>query len=201
MEPPPQDIPVLLPSSLLDNSIGCHIFSLGPLNRKRYHTFPIPLQYCCLPKYSLDTFTILTTSCPSPSSTHFRRSGRKQACCAFSTITRTTQGCFRIFQNSRQFKLPPVSLCFLFFSNYLPRIPRANFLIPTSLSNRRAHATSRVAVMDVNITSFTSPLANANFGGNVPPQVEFFLGALKGVTFWTGLWTLLALAVVYDQCA
>lgn len=54
--------------------------------------------------------------------------------------------------------------------------------------------------MDVNTTSFTSPLANANFGGSVPPQVEFFLDALKGVTFWTGLWTVLALAVVYDQC-
>lgn len=58
----------------------------------------------------------------------------------------------------------------------------------------------RVAAMDVNTTSFTSPLANANFGGNVPPQVEYLLDALKGVTFWTGLWTLLALAVVYDQC-
>lgn len=54
--------------------------------------------------------------------------------------------------------------------------------------------------MDVNTTGFTSPLANANFGGNVPPQVELLLDALKGVTFWTGLWTLLALAVVYDQC-
>lgn len=52
--------------------------------------------------------------------------------------------------------------------------------------------------MSVNAT-FTSPLANANFGGNVPPQVEFVLDALKGVTFWTGFWTLLALAVVYDQ--
>ncbi|CAN8102212.1 unnamed protein product [Discula destructiva] len=48
-------------------------------------------------------------------------------------------------------------------------------------------------------TTFTSPLANANFGGTVPLQVEYILDALKGLTFWTGLWTLLALAVVYDQ--
>lgn len=53
--------------------------------------------------------------------------------------------------------------------------------------------------MSVN-TTFTSPLASANHYGNVPPQVEYVLDALKGVTFWTGLWTVLALAVVYDQC-
>lgn len=70
-------------------------------------------------------------------------------------------------------------------------------LDPPSLAVR---ANARVAAMDVNNTAFTSPLANANFGGSVPPQVEYLLDALKGITFWTGLWTLLALAVVYDQC-
>lgn len=52
--------------------------------------------------------------------------------------------------------------------------------------------------MSVNAT-FTSPLAGANFGGSVPVQVEYLFDALKGITFWTGLWTFLALAVVYDQ--
>lgn len=52
--------------------------------------------------------------------------------------------------------------------------------------------------MSIN-TSFTSPLANAHLGGNVPPPVDYVLDALKGVTFWTGFWTLLALAIVYDQ--
>lgn len=51
-----------------------------------------------------------------------------------------------------------------------------------------------------NITAFTSPLASANYGAiNVPPQVELVVDALSRVSFWTVLWTVLALAVVYDQ--
>lgn len=51
-----------------------------------------------------------------------------------------------------------------------------------------------------NITAFTSPLASANYGAiNVPPQVELVVDALSRVSFWTVLWTALALAVVYDQ--
>lgn len=51
-----------------------------------------------------------------------------------------------------------------------------------------------------NTTAFASPLASANYGAiNVPPQVELVVDALSRVSFWTVLWTALALAVVYDQ--
>lgn len=51
-----------------------------------------------------------------------------------------------------------------------------------------------------NTTGFTSPLASVNYGAiNVPPQVELVVDALSRVSFWTVFWTLLALAVVYDQ--
>lgn len=54
--------------------------------------------------------------------------------------------------------------------------------------------------MHPNTTSFTSPLASVNYGSiNVPPQVEYVVDALSHVTFWTVFWTVLALAVVYDQ--
>lgn len=56
--------------------------------------------------------------------------------------------------------------------------------------------------MDPNTTSFTSPLANAQYGSiNVPPQVEYVVDAISHASIWTVLWTLLALAVVYDQSA
>lgn len=54
--------------------------------------------------------------------------------------------------------------------------------------------------MDVNATSFTSPLANAQYGSiNVPPQIEYVVDAISKASVWTVLWTLLAIAVVYDQ--
>ncbi|ROW02277.1 hypothetical protein VSDG_02578 [Cytospora chrysosperma] len=54
--------------------------------------------------------------------------------------------------------------------------------------------------MDANATSFTSPLANAQHGSiNVPPQLEYVVDAVSHASIWTVLWTLLAIAVVYDQ--
>lgn len=54
--------------------------------------------------------------------------------------------------------------------------------------------------MDPNITDFTSPLASVNYGSiNVPPQVEYVVDALSRISFWTIFWTILALAVAYDQ--
>lgn len=54
--------------------------------------------------------------------------------------------------------------------------------------------------MATNATAFASPLANANYGNmNLPPQVEYIVDAVSNVSFWTAIWTLLALAVVYDQ--
>lgn len=51
-----------------------------------------------------------------------------------------------------------------------------------------------------NATAFTSPLASVNSGAiNVSPQVELVLDAISRMSFWTVFWTLLALAVVYDQ--
>lgn len=53
--------------------------------------------------------------------------------------------------------------------------------------------------MDAN-TSFTSPLATVGYGSiNVPPQVEFVFDTLVNLSFWTVFWSLLALAVAYDQ--
>ncbi|KAK7734958.1 RNA polymerase C-22 sterol desaturase [Cytospora paraplurivora] len=54
--------------------------------------------------------------------------------------------------------------------------------------------------MDANATSFTSPLANAQYGSiNVPPQIEYVVDAISKASLWTVLWTLLAIAVAYDQ--
>lgn len=51
-----------------------------------------------------------------------------------------------------------------------------------------------------NTTIFTSPLASVNHGPiNVPPQVEYVVDAISNISFWTAFWTLLALAVLYDQ--
>lgn len=56
--------------------------------------------------------------------------------------------------------------------------------------------------MDANTTSFTSPLANAQYGSiNVPPQIEYVVDAVSHASLWTVFWTLLAIAVVYDQSA
>ncbi len=54
--------------------------------------------------------------------------------------------------------------------------------------------------MDTNTTSFTSPLANAVYGaGAIAPQIEPFIDALSRISVWTVLFTVLALAVAYDQ--
>lgn len=51
-----------------------------------------------------------------------------------------------------------------------------------------------------NTTSFTSPLVNAVYGaGAMAPQLGPLLDALARVSVWTVLFTLLAVAVAYDQ--
>jgi C-22 sterol desaturase len=54
--------------------------------------------------------------------------------------------------------------------------------------------------MSVNATSFTSPLAQAGFAsGSLPPQVEYVLETVANASVWTWVFTLLAMAVAYDQ--
>lgn len=54
--------------------------------------------------------------------------------------------------------------------------------------------------MDTNSTSFTSPVADAtNVGGINSFQFEPVLDVLSRMSIWTFLFTLVALAVTYDQ--
>lgn len=54
--------------------------------------------------------------------------------------------------------------------------------------------------MDTNSTSFASPLANPQNGNlNIPVQLEYVVDAISHASIWTVLWTVLAIAVVYDQ--
>lgn len=54
--------------------------------------------------------------------------------------------------------------------------------------------------MDTNSTSFSSPLASPqNVNVNIPVQLEYVVDAISHASFWTVLWTVLAVAVVYDQ--
>lgn len=54
--------------------------------------------------------------------------------------------------------------------------------------------------MDANSTSFSSPLASPqNVNVNIPLQLEYVVDAISHASFWTVLWTVLAVAVVYDQ--
>lgn len=56
--------------------------------------------------------------------------------------------------------------------------------------------------MDSNTTTFTSVLANANakLGNvNIPPQVDYVIERVTNASAWTILFTLLAIAVAYDQ--
>ena len=47
----------------------------------------------------------------------------------------------------------------------------------------------------------TSPLATIKFGAaNVAPQLEYVIDYVSNASTWSILATLLALAVVYDQC-
>ncbi len=47
----------------------------------------------------------------------------------------------------------------------------------------------------------TSPLATIKLGAvNVAPQIEYVVEYVSNASAWTILATLLALAVVYDQC-
>ena len=56
--------------------------------------------------------------------------------------------------------------------------------------------------MDVNATSFTSPLASLKYGPvNLPPQLEFVVDAISNASAWTIIATLLAILVAYDQRA
>jgi len=54
--------------------------------------------------------------------------------------------------------------------------------------------------MAINATAFTSPLASVGIGAvNVPPQLEYVVELVSNASGWTIFWSLLALAVVYDQ--
>lgn len=54
--------------------------------------------------------------------------------------------------------------------------------------------------MESNATTFTSVLANAKLGNvNVPPQIDYMIETVTNASAWTILFTLLALAVAYDQ--
>lgn len=55
--------------------------------------------------------------------------------------------------------------------------------------------------MDTNSTSFASPLASPQNGNiNIPPlQLEYVVDAISHASVWTVLWTVVALAVAYDQ--
>ncbi|KXH62249.1 cytochrome P450 [Colletotrichum nymphaeae SA-01] len=54
--------------------------------------------------------------------------------------------------------------------------------------------------MDSNATTFTSVLANAKLGSvNIPPQVDYVIEKVANASIVTILFTLLALAVAYDQ--
>ena len=59
--------------------------------------------------------------------------------------------------------------------------------------------------MDVNATSFTSPLASLKYGAvNVPQPIEYALEyvveTVSQITGWQLVFTVLGLLVVYDQC-
>ncbi|KAF6843096.1 cytochrome p450 61 [Colletotrichum musicola] len=54
--------------------------------------------------------------------------------------------------------------------------------------------------MDTNATAFTSVLANAKLGNiNVPPQIDYVIERVANASAWTIFFTLLAVAVAYDQ--
>ncbi len=54
--------------------------------------------------------------------------------------------------------------------------------------------------MDVNATSFTSPLASLRYGPvNLPPQVEYVVDAISNASAWAIVATILAVLVAYDQ--
>lgn len=55
--------------------------------------------------------------------------------------------------------------------------------------------------MSVNATSFSSPLANAKYAASgIPAQLEPVMEAISQMGIWTVALTILAVAVVYDQC-
>lgn len=54
--------------------------------------------------------------------------------------------------------------------------------------------------MAANATSFTSPLADFKLAaGTLPPQVDYVLDTIANASVMTWVFTLLALAVAYDQ--
>jgi hypothetical protein len=54
--------------------------------------------------------------------------------------------------------------------------------------------------MAYNATSFTSPLAERFAAISLPPQVDYVVEAVAAASFWTWAFTILAIAVAYDQC-
>lgn len=53
--------------------------------------------------------------------------------------------------------------------------------------------------MTTNATSFTSPLADKFAAVNLPPQLDYVVDKVANAGFWTWVFTLLAIAVAYDQ--
>ena len=52
-----------------------------------------------------------------------------------------------------------------------------------------------------NVTSFSTLVVQArDVAGHIPSQLESVLQAVLGASIWNILFTLLAMAVVYDQC-
>ena len=65
---------------------------------------------------------------------------------------------------------------------------------------RTTTTTDGQLTMSSNATTFTSPLAHAGVSmGNLPPQVDRVLDVIANTSIATWFFTLLALAVAYDQ--
>lgn len=66
---------------------------------------------------------------------------------------------------------------------------------------RRFAQSASIAAME-NSTVFTSILASSKVGGvSIPPQLDYVVETISTLSVWTLLLTVLAMCVVYDQCA
>ena len=89
----------------------------------------------------------------------------------------------------------------------LPLRPSTIEILPSRPDGQPSPPTLSLALgchigkMDGNTTSFTTIVATArDAAGTLPSQLEPVLQALLGASIWNVLFTLLAIAVVYDQC-
>lgn len=106
---------------------------------------------------------------------------------------RPTRGGFFFFFEAQEYLLCSVE-------HILPSVSTFILLLPPFSTYHHPDHDIGVAAMDSNITGFASPLASVNYGSiNVPPQIEYVVDALSRISFWTVFWTILAIAVVYDQ--